>query len=122
MTFYILRDNKLKYLVKYIENVIMKIDWLDSFHSLDIPSNISFQFDNYCGAYVFPPIPGNMNGLFHLTLLVSILRQLFGIILIIQHWLLMKDFLIIYVILFNGKKMEKDVNFDFEKNRKGVIH
>ena len=31
---------------------------VDSFHSLDIPSNISFNFDNYCGAFVFPPIPG----------------------------------------------------------------
>ena len=31
---------------------------VDSFHSLDIPSNISFTFDNYCGAFVFPPIPG----------------------------------------------------------------
>lgn len=31
---------------------------VDSFHSLEIPSNISFKFDNYCGAYVFPPIPG----------------------------------------------------------------
>ena len=37
----------------YLENRLV-----DSFHSLDIPSNISFQFDNYCGAYVFPPIPG----------------------------------------------------------------
>jgi DNA polymerase elongation subunit (family B) len=31
---------------------------VDSFNSLDIPSNISFHFDNYCGAFVFPPIPG----------------------------------------------------------------
>ena len=36
----------------------MKIVLVDSFHSLEIPSNISFKFDNYCGAYVFPPIPG----------------------------------------------------------------
>ena len=31
---------------------------VDSFQSLDIPSNVSFHFDNYCGAYVFPPVPG----------------------------------------------------------------
>lgn len=31
---------------------------VDSFESLNIPSNISFQFENYCGAYVFTPIPG----------------------------------------------------------------
>ena len=31
---------------------------VDSFDSLNIPSNISFQFENYCGAYVFTPIPG----------------------------------------------------------------
>ena len=31
---------------------------VDSFQSLDIPKNISFEFDKYCGAYVFPPVPG----------------------------------------------------------------
>lgn len=31
---------------------------VDSFQSVDIPSNIRFHFDNYCGAYVFPPVPG----------------------------------------------------------------
>ena len=31
---------------------------VDSFQSLRIPSNITFHFDNYCGAYVFPPVPG----------------------------------------------------------------
>ena len=37
----------------YYENRLV-----DSFHSLEIPENISFDFDKYCGAYVFPPIPG----------------------------------------------------------------
>ena len=31
---------------------------VDSFGSIEIPSNIQFNFDNFCGAYVFPPIPG----------------------------------------------------------------
>lgn len=31
---------------------------VDSFHSLDIPKNISFHFENFCGAFVFPPVPG----------------------------------------------------------------
>ena len=31
---------------------------VDSFNSITIPDNIQFNFDNFCGAYVFPPIPG----------------------------------------------------------------
>ena len=31
---------------------------VDSFDCLDIPNHIPFTFDNYCGAFVFPPIPG----------------------------------------------------------------
>lgn len=31
---------------------------VESFGSLKIPDNISFEFDQFCGAYVFPPIPG----------------------------------------------------------------
>lgn len=31
---------------------------VDSFDSVTIPPSISFEFENYCGAYVFDPIPG----------------------------------------------------------------
>lgn len=31
---------------------------VDSFSSVSIPENIVFDFDKYCGAFVFPPVPG----------------------------------------------------------------
>ncbi len=37
----------------YLEDRIV-----DSFDCLDIPPNIPFSFENYCGAFVFPPQPG----------------------------------------------------------------
>ena len=37
----------------FLENRVV-----DSFDALTIPKNIQFTFENYCGAFVFPPIPG----------------------------------------------------------------
>lgn len=34
---------------------------VDSFSAVKIPDNIVFDFDKYCGAYVFPPVPGKYN-------------------------------------------------------------
>ena len=34
---------------------------VDSFSAINIPKNIVFEFDKYCGAYVFPPVPGKYN-------------------------------------------------------------
>ena len=34
---------------------------VDSFDCLDIPPNVPFTFENYCGAFVFDPTPGKYN-------------------------------------------------------------